>query len=107
MLAAGGFKIPDSQIAKMSQFKVLWKRPVAMRRIKAKYSKGVFVPQERIYLEEGKEVVVSVGEVVSPASVVESLRASAGGWIGMHDPEHLKRIVYEARIAGSRQIRDL
>ena len=78
-----------------------------MRMTKAKFSKGVFVPQKRIDLEEGKEVVVPVGEVVSAASIVESLRASAGGWIEMHDPEPLKRIGYEARIAGSRQKREL
>ena len=72
-----------------------------------KYSKGVFVSQEQVDLEEGKEVVVCVGEVASATSVVESLRVSANRWIGMHDPEHLERIVYEARIAGSRQKREL
>ncbi len=74
-----------------------------MRKIKAKYSKGVFVPQESLDLEEGKEVVVSIGEIISPGSAINSLGASAGGWIGMHDPEQLKRKIYEARIAGSRQ----
>ena len=83
--------------------KDLWKRPVMMRRIKAKYSKGVFVPQESLDLEEGKEVVMSLGEIITPRSAVESLGDSAGGWIGMHDPEQLKRKIYEARIAGSRQ----
>ena len=78
-----------------------------MRKIKAKYSEGVFVPQERLDLEEGKEVVVSVGEIVSPGSAVESLGASAGGWIGMHDPKKLKRKFYGARIAGSRQMPEL
>lgn len=78
-----------------------------MRKIKAKYSKGVFVPQESLDLEEGKEVIVSLGEIISPDSAVESLGASTGGWIGMHDPEQLKRKIYEARIAGSRHKPDL
>ena len=103
VLADGGFRVPDSEIAKTSQIKDLWKRPVTMRKIKAKYSKGVFVPQESLDLEEGKEVVVSIGEIISPGSAINSLGASAGGWIGMHDPEQLKRKIYEARIAGSRQ----
>ncbi len=77
-----------------------------MRKIKAKYSKGVFVPHERLDLKEGVEVVESVGEFASPDSAVEWLRASAGGWIGMHDPTQFKRMIYEARIAGSRQVRE-
>ena len=103
VLADGGYTIPDSQIAKMSQINGLWTSPITMRKIKAKYSKRVFVPQESLDLEAGKEVVVPVGEIVSPGSAVESLGASAGGWIGMHDPEQLKRKIYEARIAGSRK----
>ena len=103
VLADGGYTLPDSQIAKVSQIKGLCKRPVTMRKIKAKYSKGVFIPQESLDLEEGKQVVVFVGEIISPRSAVESFGASAGGWIGMHDPEQLRRKIYEARIAGSRQ----
>ena len=34
---------------------------------------------------------------------VEQLKAAAGGWVGMHDPEELKRMLYEARITGSRE----
>lgn len=107
LLADGGLKIPNSQMSKMSKIKDLRRRSVAMRKIKAKYSKGVFVPQESHELEEGKEVVVSVGKIVSPGSAVESLGISAGGWIGRHDPEKLKRKIYEARIAGSRQMPEL
>ena len=33
----------------------------------------------------------------------EAMRAGAGGWIGQHDPEELKRMLYEARITGSRE----
>ena len=72
-------------------------------KVMANYSKGVLVPQERFELEEGKEVVVSVGETASEDGAVKSLKEAAGGWIGMHDPEQLKRMIYEARINGSRQ----
>ena len=67
------------------------------------YSKGVFVPQERLELEEGKEVVVSVGETASEDGAVMSSKEAADGWIGIHDPQQLKRMIYEARINGSRQ----
>ena len=61
------------------------------------------MPQEGLDLEEGKEVVVSVEEITSEDGAVKSLKEAGGGWIGMHDPEQLKRMIYEARINGSRQ----
>ncbi len=30
-------------------------------------------------------------------------RAAAGGWVGLHDPETLKQMLYQARIDGSRE----
>ena len=33
----------------------------------------------------------------------EKLRAAAGGWLGLNDPEELKRMLYQARIDGSRE----
>ena len=76
-------------------------------KVKANYSKGVFIPQVRLDLEEGKEVVVAAGEIASEDGTVESLKETAGGWIGMHDPEQLKRMIYEAQINGSRQSHEL
>ena len=90
-------------IGKLPRVNGLWKSLVIMRKVKANDSKGVFIPQERLDLEEGKEVVVSVEEITSEDGAVESLKETSGGWIGMHDPEQLKRMIYEARITGSRQ----
>ena len=103
MLGNGGFKNSSYEIGKLPRFNGLWKSLVIMRKVKANYSKGVFIPQERLDLEEGKEVVVSVGEIASEDGAVKSLMEAAGGWIGMHDPEQLKRMIYEARINGSKQ----
>ena len=61
------------------------------------------MPQERLDVDEGKEVVVSVANISSEDGAVESLEEAAGGWTGMHDPKQLKRMIYEARINGSRQ----
>ena len=63
-------------------------------KVKVNFSKGVFIPQVRLDLEEGKEVVVSAGEIASEDGAVESLKeaAVAAEWIGikrMIDPEQL------------------
>ena len=34
---------------------------------------------------------------------VEKLKAAAGGWVGLVDGEELKRVLYQARIDGSRE----
>ena len=34
---------------------------------------------------------------------VEQLKAAAGGWVGLVDGEELKRVLYQARIDGSRE----
>ena len=101
LLGNGGFENSSYGFGKLPRFNGLWKRLAIMRKVKANYSKGVFIPQERLDLEEGEEVVVSVGEIASEDGAVESLKEAAGGWIGMHDPEQLKRMIYEARINGS------
>ena len=72
------------------------------RHFRARYSKGVLEPLEAIDLEEGEEVSLSVREEPSPKHDPEAMRAGAGGWIGQHDPEELKRMIYESRITGSR-----
>ncbi len=73
------------------------------RHVRARYSKGVLEPLEAIDLEEGAEVSLSIEEEPSPKHDPEAMRAGAGGWVGQHDPEELKRTIYEARITGSRE----
>ena len=75
--------------------------------VKARFSKGVLTPLEPLDLEEGKEVMVSIEDVPSTDHRLEALRASAGGWEGGRDPEELKRMLYEARVKGSRDPVDL
>ena len=69
-------------------------------RVKARFSDGVLKPLEPLDLEEGTEVTVSVEE---KKVAKRGLRASAGGWVGMHDPEEFIRLIYEARRTGSRE----
>ncbi|MYA18897.1 MAG: DUF104 domain-containing protein [Chloroflexi bacterium] len=73
------------------------------RHFRARYSKGVLEPLEALDLKEGAEVSLSIEETPSRERKLEALRRSAGGWKGNSDPEELKRMIYEARIAGSRE----
>ena len=72
-------------------------------RMKARYSKGVIVPMEAHELEEGAElsIDVSVAPRRSDEERMKRTMSAAGGWKGRHDPEELKRTLYEARRRGS------
>ena len=72
-----------------------------MRNIKARFSKGVLVPQERLDLEEGEDVLISIADL--PAEdILRALRATAGAWKGTHDPEALKQAIYSGQRTTSR-----
>ncbi len=71
--------------------------------VRARFSDGALRPLEPLDLEEGADVMVSIEGLPSPERTIEALRASAGGWVGLHDREELKRMIYEARLTGSRE----
>ena len=106
---------------------------VVLRRIKARYTNGVLEPEEPLGLEEGADVDVFVEEhvraseeaedaalgraieeglitkrasdaVLSPEEKRARFLAAAGGWKGhFDDPDELIRMLYEARLTGSRE----
>ena len=99
---------------------------MVLRRIKARYTHGVLELEQPLGLEEGADIEVFVDEQVhategegesAPASaaeegasrerVTEAFRAAAGGWKGNSDPDELIRMLYEARITGSREAPNL
>ena len=94
-------------IAGKSETTEAMKGPEMIANVKARFSNGVLTPMEPLDLEEGQEVMVSIEDVPSTDRRLEALRASAGGWKGGRDPEELKRVIYEARISGSREPVDL
>ena len=75
-----------------------------LRTIRAKFTGGALKPLERLDLEEGAEVTVSIEDSLPSDEVIRALRATAGTWKGKHNPDELKRMLYEARLAGSRQV---
>ena len=73
--------------------------------VKARFSNGVLMPLEPLDLEEGREVMVSIDadSQLSDEERLKITKSAAGGWKGSHDPEELKRMLYEARLTGSRE----
>ena len=98
-----------------------------IRTIRAKYCDGKLEPLEALDLEEGEEVVLSIGERPLEPSALEDgavwedlserirtsredLRRPSGeliaadkAWRENHDHEAFKRMIYLARIEGSRE----
>ncbi len=74
-------------------------------RVKAKFTNGSIIPLERLDIEEGAELSVDI-DIRPRRSDKERMKrtmSAAGGWKGHHDPEELKRALYEARLSGSRE----
>lgn len=75
-----------------------------LRTIRARFTDGALKPLEHLDLEEGAEVTVSIEDSLPSEEAIRALRATAGAWKGRHDPEELKRMLYEARLTGSRRV---
>ena len=70
--------------------------------VRARYSKGVLTPLEPLELEEGAEVDVSLDRASRPPESRDAILAASGGWSDLGDWDAFKRIIYEARLTGSR-----
>ena len=73
-----------------------------VREIKARFSKGKIESLEEVDLNEGEEVRVLLPDRNKGEGMIEALRATASAWKGTHDPEELKRNIYEDRLSGNR-----
>ena len=70
--------------------------------IRAKFSKGVIKPLEKVDIEDGKEVFVTIIEV--PTFLKEdAFERSAGGWKGTIDAEKLIKDIYRDRLISTRK----
>lgn len=68
-----------------------------LRTIKARYSKGKIEPLEKLDIEEGEELIVTISNKSSQAKDKDPLDSTFGGWIGLIDGEELKKNIYAAR----------
>lgn len=73
--------------------------------IKARFSKGLIEPLEKLDFKEGEEIIVIISEIPLKGkrkSFREALRATAGGWKDLVDCEDLKRNIYNDRLIATR-----
>jgi len=70
------------------------------REIRARYSKGLIEPLEKLGIEEGKEIVVTIKETLPKEK--DAFERSAGAWKGTLDAEKLIRDIYSNRSIKSR-----
>lgn len=75
---------------------------------RARFTNGVLKPLGDVDLKEGDEVVFARADLApavlsTPTDLTgESIRRTAGAWVGHGDWESVKRMIYEARELGSR-----
>jgi predicted DNA-binding antitoxin AbrB/MazE fold protein len=70
------------------------------RTIKAKFSEGIIKPLEKLEIEEGKEIMVTIKEKTS--RVKDAFERSAGKWKGTIDAEALIQNIYADRLISRR-----
>ena len=70
------------------------------RTIKAKFSKGIVEPLEKLEMEEGAEIIVTIKK--RPSRVKDAFERSAGKWKGSIDAETLIENVYADRLISRR-----
>src|SRR5512134_2220587 len=70
--------------------------------VRARFSRGVIKPLEKLDLEEGKEIAISIVEFPSKRKR-EAFRRSAGAWKGTIDAEKLIENIYADRLLSTRE----
>ena len=68
------------------------------KEIRARFSKGVIEPLEKLELEEGEEITIVISERAKGKGMREALRATAGAWKDLIDCEELERNIYADRL---------
>ena len=74
--------------------------------VRARYADGVLLPLEALDLNEGDEVLISVGALKPSKRPVDG-DMGAGGWAGLVDTEQLKRDIYASRQVQTRRAVEL
>ena len=73
--------------------------------IRARVSKGVIEPLEKVDIREGEEIVISILKAPSKRakkSFSEALEKTLGGWKDLIDCDELIKNVYNDRLIGTR-----
>lgn len=75
------------------------------RIIKARFSKGMIEPLEKVEIREGEVITISILEAKSKpgkSSFSEALKKTAGGWKSLIDCDELIRNIYNDRLIATR-----
>ena len=78
------------------------------KKLRAKFANGVLKPLDKLDLEEGAEVTVSIDDEpeLTAEERIEILKSVAGAWEGNSEYwERTKEMLYESRITSSRTAR--
>lgn len=87
----------------MAQAKQLEQRKFTVgKTIRARFSKGVIRPLEKIDVAEGKEITITILDFSAASNQKNGLDASSGGWQGLVNAETLKRNIYADRLISTR-----
>ena len=70
--------------------------------IRAKFSRGIIKPLEKVEIEEGKEITVTITEVPLRHKS-DAFRKSAGAWRGTINAEKLIENIYGDRLMSTRE----
>ena len=69
--------------------------------VKARFSKGLIRPLEKLDLKEGKEIVVTILEILTESDG-KLFNKAAGVWKGTIDAEELIKNIYADRLIQTR-----
>ena len=76
-----------------------------LKTIRVRVVEGALRPVERLELEEGSEIMITLDVEVGGLDDAGSdrFRSAIGAWKGTHDPEELLRNIYSDRLTGSKR----
>jgi len=74
------------------------------RTVRAKFTKGMIKPLEKVDIAEGKEITVTIIDIEVPLKRKRgAFERSAGGWKGTIDADKLIEDIYSDRLLSTRE----
>ncbi len=74
------------------------------KEIRARFSRGKIELLEKVELEEGEEIFITVRKAPSPAEATDAFQRAAGAWKGLVDTDALLKDFKESRKINARDV---
>ncbi len=74
------------------------------KEIRARFSRGKIELLEKVELEEGEEIFITVRKAPTPEAARDAFRRAAGAWRGLVDTDALLKDIKESRNIHGRDI---